>query len=163
MICCYSSFSSCSYFSCFIVTAYKRQRRLKMKSSFLYPATQCCSCLRFRVFWSGLGLRHYILWCCSPIVPPWWLKRLRICLQCRRPGFSPWVWKVPRRRNWQPTPAPLPGNSHGRRNLAGYSSWDYKELDSIDWLSLFTFSPVHTVCCRPMSFEMLWLGSNFVW
>lgn len=29
MICCYSSFSSCSYFSCFIVTAYKRQRRLK--------------------------------------------------------------------------------------------------------------------------------------
>ena len=47
--------------------------------------------------------------------------------------------------------------------MAGYSSWDYKELDSSDWLSLFTFSPVHRVCCRPMSFEMLWLGSNFVW
>ena len=28
MICCYASFSSCFYFSCFIVTAYKRHRRL---------------------------------------------------------------------------------------------------------------------------------------
>ena len=41
-----------------------------MKSSLLYPTTQCSSCLCFRVFWSGLGLRHYILRCCSPIIPP---------------------------------------------------------------------------------------------
>ena len=25
---------------------------------------------------------------------------LRICLQCRRPGFDPWVGKTPRRKGW---------------------------------------------------------------
>ena len=26
---------------------------------------------------------------------PWWLRWLRIRLQCRRPGFDPWVGKTP--------------------------------------------------------------------
>ena len=43
-----------------------------------------------------------------------------ICLQCGRPGFDPWVGKIPRRRKWQPTPVFLPGKSRQRR-LAGYS------------------------------------------
>ena len=25
---------------------------------------------------------------------PWWLRQQRICLQCRRPGFDPWVGKI---------------------------------------------------------------------
>ena len=29
-------------------------------------------------------------------------------------------WEGPRRRAWQPTPAFLPGGSHGQRSLAGY-------------------------------------------
>ena len=29
---------------------------------------------------------------------------------------------------WQPTPAFLPGESHGQRSLAGYSSWGCKKL-----------------------------------
>ena len=29
---------------------------------------------------------------------PWWLRRERICLQCRRPGFDLWVGKIPWRR-----------------------------------------------------------------
>ena len=28
----------------------------------------------------------------------WWLRQSRICLQCRRPGFHPWIGKVPWRR-----------------------------------------------------------------
>ena len=36
---------------------------------------------------------------------------------CRRPGFDPWVGKIPWRRKWQPTPVLLPGKSHGRRSL----------------------------------------------
>ena len=24
---------------------------------------------------------------------PWWLSQQKTCLQCRRPGFDPWVWK----------------------------------------------------------------------
>ena len=33
----------------------------------------------------------------------------RICLQCRRPGFDPWVWKIPCRRECLPSPVFLPG------------------------------------------------------
>ena len=38
-------------------------------------------------------------------------------LQCERPGFDPWVGKIPWKRKWQPTPVLLPGKSHGRRSL----------------------------------------------
>ena len=34
------------------------------------------------------------------------------------------------------TPVFLPGKSHGWRNLAGYSSWDHKELDMTGQLKL---------------------------
>ena len=37
------------------------------------------------------------------------------------PGFSPWVRKMPWRRECQPTPVFLPGEFHGQRNLVGYS------------------------------------------
>ena len=48
--------------------------------------------------------------------------------QCRRPGFDPWVGKIPRRRKWQPTPVFLPGKSHGQRSFAGCSPWDHKRV-----------------------------------
>ena len=38
-----------------------------------------------------------------------------------RPGFDPWVGKIPWRRAWQPTPVFLPGESHEKRSLASYS------------------------------------------
>ena len=43
--------------------------------------------------------------------------------------------KIPRRRKWQPTPIFLPGKSQGQRNLAGYSPWGCKELDTTEWLN----------------------------
>ena len=46
-----------------------------------------------------------------------------------RPGFYPWVEKIPWRRAWQPTPVFLPGESHGQRSLVGYSPWGRTELD----------------------------------
>ena len=51
------------------------------------------------------------------------------CRRHRRPGFGPWVGKIPWSRKWQPTPAFLPGKFRGQRSLAGYSLWDRKELD----------------------------------
>ena len=56
------------------------------------------------------------------------------CLQCRRPGFDPWVGKILWRRKWQPTPVLLPGKSHGRRNVVGYSPWGRKESDMTERL-----------------------------
>ena len=46
--------------------------------------------------------------------------------QCRRHkwlGFDPWVGKIPWRKAWQPTPAFLPGESHGQRSLTGCAPW----------------------------------------
>ena len=47
--------------------------------------------------------------------------------RCKRRTFNPWVWKIPGRRAWQPTPVLLPGESHGQRSLVGYGPWDCKE------------------------------------
>ena len=43
------------------------------------------------------------------------------CRRLKRLRFNPWVRKVALRKTWQPTPVFLPGESHGQRNLAGYS------------------------------------------
>ena len=37
--------------------------------------------------------------------------------------FPTQVGKIPWRRQWHPTPVLLPGESHGRRSLVGYSPW----------------------------------------
>ena len=53
------------------------------------------------------------------------------------PGrLSSWVRKIPWRREWQPTPIFLPGESHGQRNLAGYSPSGRKEWDTTEQLTL---------------------------
>ena len=54
---------------------------------------------------------------------PWYLSGKESIYQCRRfrrPGFNPWVRKIPWRRKWQPTPIFLPGESHRQRSLASY-------------------------------------------
>ena len=40
--------------------------------------------------------------------------------------------KVMQRRQWQPTPVPLPGKSHGRRSLVGCHPWGCTELDTTE-------------------------------
>ena len=49
---------------------------------------------------------------------PWWLSWSRICLQCGRPGFHPWVEKIPWRRERRPTAVFLgfPGGSAGQES-----------------------------------------------
>ena len=47
-------------------------------------------------------------------------------------GFNPCVGKISWRREWQPTPVFLPGESHGQRSLAGYSPWSCRELDTTE-------------------------------
>ena len=41
----------------------------------------------------------------------------------------------PRRREWQPTPVFLPGESPGQRRLAGYSPWGHKDSDTTSGLN----------------------------
>ena len=60
----------------------------------------------------------------------WWLRWLRVCLQCEGPVFDPWVRKIPWRRKWQPTPVFLPEKSYRQRSLEDYSPWGCKEVDT---------------------------------
>ena len=43
------------------------------------------------------------------------------CTRDKRCGFSSWVGKIPWRREWQPTPVFLPGESQGQSMLQGQS------------------------------------------
>ena len=45
---------------------------------------------------------------------PRWLSGKGSTCQCRRCRFSPWVRKIPRRKEWWSTPGFLPGESHGQ-------------------------------------------------
>ena len=64
------------------------------------------------------------------------MVKKKICLQCRRLGFNPWVGKIPWRRDWQPILVFLPREFHVKRSLAGYSPWGHKESDTTEWLTL---------------------------
>ena len=70
------------------------------------------------------------------------LKRSRICLWCRRPGFDPWIGKFLWRKEWQLTPVFLPGEFHGQRSLAGYSLWGLQRVGH-DWAT-HTHTHTHT-------------------
>jgi len=46
----------------------------------------------------------------------------------RRPEFSPWVGKIPWRKEWLPIAVFLPGEFCGLRSLLGYSSWGWQRV-----------------------------------
>ena len=99
---------------------------------------------RLRVLWlnfSSLFVALFIIcsfsFCLSP--PTLFLGSFpggsdgRVCLQCGRPRFDPWVGKISCRRKWQPTPVFLPGKFHERE--PGYSPWGHKESDTTEQLT----------------------------
>ena len=55
------------------------------------------------------------------------------------PGWG----KISCRREWLPTPVFLPGASHGRRSLVGYSPWGPEESDTTERLHLLTHIYLH--------------------
>ena len=46
--------------------------------------------------------------------------------------FDPWVRKIPWRKEWQPTPVSLPGESQGRGSLVGCCLWGRTESDTTE-------------------------------
>ena len=71
--------------------------------------------------------------------------------QCGRPRFPPWVGKIPWRRKWQPTPISSPGESHGRRSLAGCGPWGRKESNRTE--RLHCTEPVSGMGCKKVGTE----------
>ena len=78
------------------------------------------------------------------------------CRRCKRCGFDPWVWKIPWRGKWLPTPVFVPGDSHGQRSLKGYRPRGCKELDTTENLS--TDEPQEV----PVTEAQLWTLNVFV-
>ena len=64
-------------------------------------------------------------------------------MQCRRPGFDPWVGKILWKRICQPSLVFLPGEFHGQRNLLGYSPCYYKESDMNEYTHKHTHKHTH--------------------
>ena len=60
---------------------------------------------------------------------PWWLRWLRICLQCRRPWFNPWVGMITWRKAWKPTLIFLHGELPWTEEPGGVA-----ESDTTEWL-----------------------------
>ena len=91
---------------------------------------------------------------CLPAMWEIWVQSLG--REWGRPGFNPWVGKIPCRRKWQPTPALLPGKSHGQKSLVGYSSWGRKKSDTTERLT-HTYSAGEVSRPRPGWVLYLWL------
>ena len=76
----------------------------------------------------------------------------RIHLQCGRPGFDPWVGKIPLRSDRLPTPAFWPGESHALCSPRGC-----KEPDTTERLSL---TPL--LSCRSLGRSCSWRAVSCV-
>ena len=74
-------------------------------------------------------------------------------LQYGKPGFDPWIGKIPGRKERLFTPVFLPGEFHGERSQVGYHPWGHKKLDTAEGLSLN--GTQWTLC-------MLWYRSDLV-
>ena len=81
------------------------------------------------------------VWCTIPINSYfiYFINFYFLILQERKSNKL-WSW----RREWKPIPIFLHGESHGQRNLAGYSSCGLKELDMTERL---TSTSTHTLYC----------------
>ena len=56
-------------------------------------------------------------------------------MQWWRPGFDPWIGRIPWRRQWLPTPVFLPGEFHGQES-GGLQSMGSQRVDTAEWLTL---------------------------
>ena len=75
----------------------------------------------------------------------------------KRQSFDPWTGKIPWRRQWQPTPVFLPGESHGQRSLVGCSPRSYKESDTTEHTHMHVSQEENSHGCRWMCWSNRWM------
>ena len=111
-----------------------------------------------------VGLWYLTCGCSRKLMASQVAQWKRICLQCKRQGFDPWVRKILWRRKWQPTPVLLPGKPHGWKSLVGYSPWVAKS-----WTRLSDFtSPLYPLVSFKKTKDLditklvprLWIGKE---
>ena len=69
--------------------------------------------------------------------------------------------EIPWRRKWKPTPALLPGKSHGQRSLEGYSPWGRKESDTTE--HAHTDAKAQVKCYLSISTQVLKVHNSLSW
>ena len=87
--------------------------------------------------------------------------------------FYPWVWKIPWRRKWQPTPVLLPGEFHGQRSLAATvhvvaKSWtqlsDWAHTNYLNEFPFFSLSlPFSPLCFNFSSSHFIAFKKHSLW
>ena len=83
-------------------------------------------------------------------------QTVRIRLQCRRPGFDPWIGMIPgsgwspREENGYPFQYFCLENPHGQRSLEGYGSWGRRVRQ--DWATN-TLKDLYLKCLLPIIFQ----------
>ena len=92
---------------------------------------------------------------------PWWLRGSRICPQCGRPGFDPWVGKIP----WEKGIATHSSVSDWRiprTEEAGglYSPWGRQDLDTTEAVTLSLYIP-SWINLVPVTHKTCILKSNY--
>ena len=98
--------------------------------------------------WLALNLQlwifHFLFALSFPVMrASWWLRWWRIYLQCRTPGFDPWVGKILWRRAWQPIPVFLPGESPHKEEPGGLQSMGSQRVGH-DWATKHSTLKHHT-------------------
>ena len=83
----------------------------------------------------------------------------RICLQCKRPGYDPWVGKIPWRWERLPTPVFWPGEFHGIANWATFTSLS-KFYSSIFFLQLCWL--VFPIYCEIIMVTYILISISFI-
>ena len=108
-----------------------------------------------------LSIYHIFLYWASLVA-----QRLRICLQCRshrRPGFDPWVRKIPWRRACQPTTVLLPGESHGQAVHRVAKSQTLLKWLSTHIIYIYIFSkPLDSRFQKPCPFVLKYFSIYFL-
>ena len=74
----------------------------------------------------------------------------RICVQCGRPGFDPWVGKILCRRAWQPTPVFLPGELPWTEQPGGLQFMGSQRARH-DWKTRYSTAHDGVKCCGYMT------------
>ena len=104
----------CIQFSCSVMSDSETPWNASHQASLSITNTQ--SLLKFMSIESVMPSNHLIL--CHPL----------LLLPLVFPSIRVW------RRQWHPTPVPLPGKSHGWRSLVGCRPWGCKEWDTTERL-----------------------------
>ena len=83
----------------------------------------------------GSGHITWSHWVCS-VGLPWWLRWLRIWLQCRRPEFNSLTQKDPLENGMATHSSILAGEMPWTEESGSYSPWGHKELYTTEQLTL---------------------------